>query len=311
MDTAVPYFRRRGGFAIQTIDTRRRVPPNGKHFSQHAIIICRTVCEAWIDYLEQYPPAKIIYVIDDFFAGAAQSEHLSDQYRQKMANIQLSSQRLLALADHLVVSSQFLYDYYQGWQPLLLQPALSSKYFASPSPVSKSMRLAYHGTSSHAHDFAHIKLPLINMLNNKNVRLTSFLGRFTPKEIEEHASTLVLRPMKWPIYKFARRFMRADIGLSPLLGTDFNCGKSGVKFLDITALGGVGIYSKRAPYTDIVEHGVNGLLAEDDLADWEACLLQLIDDDAGRLVMAKNARALAFSKAHPKWHYRFWLKLLA
>jgi len=55
-------------------------------------------------------------------------------------------------------------------------------------------------------------------------------------------------------------------------------------------MGGVGIYSNRPPYTEIVEHGVNGLLAGDDPDDWQRCLEWLLEHPAKAHDMARAAQ---------------------
>jgi len=94
--------------------------------------------------------------------------------------------------------------------------------------------------------------------------------------------------------------------LAPLFDTPYNNGKSWIKFLDAAAVGAVGIYSNRAPYTEIVDHGVNGLLANDNPEDWQYCLSYLLENPDKARTMAKNALQTAQAKGNYKWSYRFW-----
>jgi len=53
---------------------------------------------------------------------------------------------------------------------------------------------------------------------------------------------------------------RLDVGLAPLLPTEFNRCRSDVKFLEYASRGVVGIYSDLEPYRHAVEHGRTGYL---------------------------------------------------
>lgn len=70
---------------------------------------------------------------------------------------------------------------------------------------------------------------------------------------------------------------RLDIGLAPLLPTEFNRCRSDVKFLEYASRGVVGIYADLEPYHGSVEHGRNGFLyrTEEELF---ACLDALMAD---------------------------------
>ena len=316
LDTAAPYLKKRHGFTVRRIDTLNRRPLQKSAFKDSVVIICRTLPEGWLQYLFDHRPAKVIYLIDDYFAGAASSLDLPARYRQKISRIDSLSRQIIDLADHLVVSSQFLYDYYQKlveksltsvW---LLRPALHPSAYSPPRLISRTAQIAYHGTSSHYKDLERIEQPLLQTLDEEGAQFFSLLGRAIPQSLSMHRSVRTIRPFKWPIYKRVRKIFKAHIGLSPLFETDFNRGKSIIKFIDIAALGAVGIYSDRAPYNSLVEDGLTGLLAEDDPRHWHDCLQRLIKDPNKTLHMAQACQEKSFAIAHPRWHYRFWRRLL-
>jgi tetratricopeptide (TPR) repeat protein len=61
-----------------------------------------------------------------------------------------------------------------------------------------------------------------------------------------------------------------DIGIAPLLPTDYNRGRSDVKFLEYALHGVAGIYPALEPYRDSVEHGKTGLLYRTQEELWAA-----------------------------------------
>ena len=239
LDTAAPYLKKRHGFTIRRIDTLKRRPPQESAFKNSVVIICRTLPERWLQYLADHRPAKVIYLIDDYFSGAASSLDLPARYRQKISRIDLLSRQILDLADHLVVSSQFLYDYYQSLRKQsltsvwLLKPALHSSTYVPPRLITKTAEIAYLGTSSHYKDLERIQQPLLKVLGQYDAQFFSLLGRAIPHSLSLHKSVRTIRPFKWPIYKRVRKIFKAHIGLSPLFETDFNRGKSIIKFIDI------------------------------------------------------------------------------
>ena len=65
-------------------------------------------------------------------------------------------------------------------------------------------------------------------------------------------------------------------------------------------MGGVGIYSNRYPYTEIVRHGENGLLVDDAPKAWQAGLIQLLDNPEETARMAAEAARDAFAMGDPQ-----------
>ena len=92
-------------------------------------------------------------------------------------------------------------------------------------------------------------------------------------------------------YAFARYFSKQniDIFIAPLRNNLFNRCKSCIKFLEYSALGTPGVYSRIAPYEGIVVHGENGFLASSP-QEWEAYLGILIKDHILRRSMGNAAQ---------------------
>lgn len=80
-----------------------------------------------------------------------------------------------------------------------------------------------------------------------------------------------------------------DIGLMPLTDDPWSRGKCGFKLLQYMAVGVPGVASKVGVNSEIIEHGVNGFLA-DGRGEWVDCLSRLIEDVALRKGLGKEAR---------------------
>ncbi|MEI8017437.1 MAG: hypothetical protein WCH39_04505 [Schlesneria sp.] len=79
-----------------------------------------------------------------------------------------------------------------------------------------------------------------------------------------------------------------DIGLAPLIPTDYNRGRSDVKFLEYASQGVAGIYADLEPYQSSVVHGVTGLLSQSPEQTIEH-LESLRTDPAFRIRLGKQA----------------------
>lgn len=96
------------------------------------------------------------------------------------------------------------------------------------------------------------------------------------------------------------RFLdRLDIGLAPLLPTDYNRCRSDVKFLEYASRGVVGVYADLEPYRDSVEHGRTGFLYRNQ-ADLFAVLERLVTD--AELRNQVRVQAWSHVAEHRRWH---------
>lgn len=98
-----------------------------------------------------------------------------------------------------------------------------------------------------------------------------------------------------PVYENAEGYFASvdfDIGLAPLLDTEFSRSKSDVKVLEYGALGIPSIASDCEVYRNFITHGENGFLVRHD-HEWLKYLSILASDDELRLKMGEAAREAA------------------
>jgi glycosyltransferase involved in cell wall biosynthesis len=118
---------------------------------------------------------------------------------------------------------------------------------------------------------------LLECFGPRPVSLQSVGGRHIPytASYEEYRRTMAA--MKW------------DIGLAPLFDSPFHRCKYFNKYLEYGALGLPGIYSETHPYKEVIRHGDNGLLVPNKPEAWGEALQELIEDEALRQRLGKNA----------------------
>lgn len=263
------------------------------------LLLCRSLPPGWLRWLERYRNAfgYIAYLIDDDIAAAANDPTLPVAYRQRMARIAHLQPRLLVLSDEVIACSEKLAQRFyaqHGCVSVLTPPLIASlptlEHFTLPPSAQAPWQIGFHGTRAHLHDLLHIAPALWAIQQSRpDTQLEIMLGKHTPKQLAELPRTKTPDPLPWHAFRHYQASCRLHIGVAPLLDTPFNGGKSFIKFLDITAMGGVGIYSNRYPYTEVVRQGENGLLVEDSPAAWQAALRQLLDNPQATAAMAQQA----------------------
>lgn len=167
---------------------------------------------------------------------------------------------------------------------------------AAPS-AARPVVLGYMGGATHQPDLAEIAGVLLNVLARFGpaVRM-QFWGGAPPAALAGHPQ-VAWTALDLPSYAAFAAFFQAqafDLALAPLRDRPFNRCKSHIKFLEYSALGVPGVYSRLAPYAGSVTHGQNGLLAATP-AEWEAALIELIESPARRDQLARAAQATVAS----------------
>ncbi len=84
---------------------------------------------------------------------------------------------------------------------------------------------------------------------------------------------------------------RPDILVAPVGRTRFEASKCPNKFLEITACGAVGVYSRAEPYLSHVVDQHTGVFADDSVSAWTTAIEQLIDSPDSRQRIGDQARA--------------------
>jgi len=263
------------------------------------LVLCRTLPKMALGWLEREREAfgRIVYLIDDDLSAAAEDTTLPPAYRQRMARAADQQPRLLALADEVVASSGLLaerlalrHGNVHVMTPPMISPLPDLNHFDRGPSAEQPWRVGFHGTRAHLADLARITSSLLALQQERNdTELELMLGEHAPAELAALPRVDCPAPLPWDKFRAYQAQRRVHIGLAPLLDSPFNRGKSFIKFLDIAAMGGVGVYSNRYPYTEIVEDGVNGLLADDDPAEWRRCLAWLLEHPEKARGMAEAA----------------------
>jgi processive 1,2-diacylglycerol beta-glucosyltransferase len=159
--------------------------------------------------------------------------------------------------------------------------------------------IGYMGGHSHKPDILMVSPILLKLLHKYSDNIVfKFWGIEPPDELVHFSQVDWCPPKSYTYHDFASYFQtqNADIMIAPLVDNLFNSCKSPIKYLEYSALGVPGVYSKLTPYESVVKHGVDGFLASTPI-EWEETLSKLIEDQDLRKRIALNAQR----KIHKSW----------
>ena len=242
---------------------------------------------------------RLIYDLDDDLLAIAESAHPERHYYAAYAP---SIRLLVAQADEVRVSTSVLKQRLDGLSDhvRLVPNALDADTWllhgsAPARETGGPVSILYMGTLTHGADFALVKGALRRIKETFGRAVSIKVIGVTSEregaewcdfvEVPAHASSSYPAFAEWLAGQ--RGF---DIGIAPLADSEFNKGKSGIKFLDYAALGLAVICSDVDAYRGIVKDGGTGLLVSNDDEAWYAAIHQLITDENLRNRLARAAR---------------------
>jgi processive 1,2-diacylglycerol beta-glucosyltransferase len=180
---------------------------------------------------------------------------------------------------------------------VLFRRALDIALSRSSTPARRIV-VGYMGTHTHDDDLLMILPALLEIWRRHRdevkFQMVGVLAhRETLKRLEGLPVRFVIPPARGRDYlRFMPWFtsqLRWDIAIAPLEDTAFSRCKSDIKYLDYSALGVVGIYSRVPAYASTVRHLDTGWLAENTPTAWGTALQCLLDDEALRNRLAHRA----------------------
>lgn len=135
------------------------------------------------------------------------------------------------------------------------------------------------------------------MQRHANVRLVVHGPLKLPPSLTRHADRIFCIP-----FLEADDYLRAlsawDINIAPLEKTAFNHAKSNIKFIEAAAFRIPSVCSATEPFSAVIAHGRNGMLARSS-DEWERALTQLVTDSALRHHMGNEAHRSAMNRYLP------------
>lgn len=216
--------------------------------------------------------------------------HLYDQHRSRWVRQVLAGKHplLMRRAAMVVVGNAYLADFAReaGARRVEVVPtAIDLERYPVPCTAHRSSHppsVGWIGQRSTAPFLARLA-PVFQRLS------ATGQARFTAVGIDALAMALPMESVPWTEDTEVASISRFDIGIMPLPDEPFERGKCGYKLVQYMAAGLPVVASPVGVNRQIVEHGVNGFLAETE-QEWEQALTTLLHDSELRLRMGRAGR---------------------
>gem|GEM_PF-678972 len=238
----------------------------------------------------------VVYELDDLLTELP-SQHPDAKFygKARAAILQAAVE-----ADAVTGSTLPLCDYLREFNPnaWLLPNYLDDQLWSLVAPESQEapddrpVTIGYLGSHAHLPDLEMVVPALARVLERYGARVAlKFWGITPPALLAEHPQVIWSIPGLVSYAEFAAFFAKqeCDVFIAPLQDNLFNRCKSPLKFLEYSARGIPGVYSRIAPYASVIEHGQNGFLAATP-EEWEDNLSQLIESPELRLRLGLAAQ---------------------
>jgi tetratricopeptide (TPR) repeat protein len=301
------------GVAVVDIDMNHRLLPPLAEAAD--VLILAGFDWDWFPLLEQRRAAGRITVFEanDYFYDIHSWNPLSAKWLDRA--IQDSFHQGLTLTDAVQTSTEELA---RRWRERTSRPvAVFPNQLTDVPPLSppeqRPLTIGWGGSPGHFADWYHVAPVLEKWLQaHADVHLAVMNHEFAKPFIQLPAERYHFTSFG-TLTEYLRFLRGLDIGLAPLLPTDYNRCRSDVKFLEYASQGVAGIYSDLETYRGSVVNGETGLLYRttdellqclDRLAS-DAQLRQRIREQAYRQV-AENRRL----EQHIDWRLEFYRQLL-
>ena len=170
---------------------------------------------------------------------------------------------------------------------------------ASRKPAHDWITIGYgSGTKTHDKDFLEATFAIVScMATYPHLRLRIIGELSLSKELMVFSDRIEFFPtVKYAAY--LKLLAECDIAIAPLAKSVFNNAKSNIKYIEASMVELPSICSATAAFTDVVEHRVNGLLA-DNPDSWCHALIFLIESPARRRALAAAAKRTVVSRYSP------------
>ena len=238
----------------------------------------------------------VIYELDDLLLDLPPGHAMARAY----SDVLFSVLRAVVEADAVVASTPALAAYLEPFNPQIhvLPNCLDDRLWrlaaaARPADPAAPVVIGYMGGQTHLPDLLDITPSLLRVLERYGDRVSLRVWGGPPPEALLARPNVVWTELNLLNYaEFAGYFsaQACDVFVAPLCDNVFNRCKSSIKFLEYSALGVAGVYSRLEPYGMIIKPNSNGLLASGP-DEWDQALGRLIESAELRRALAEGALA--------------------
>jgi glycosyltransferase involved in cell wall biosynthesis len=250
-----------------------------------------------LERLSGWPGKPVVFDFDDAIFHNY-DHHLKRQIRRFLGRKLHST---IGAAEMAFCGNNYLAEYAR---PLCSQieivPTIVDTEIFRPSPgkrlVNLSNRIGWIGTPSTWNEYLLGMLPMLNQIAASNGGQIAVMGADCKAKPHPH-----LDLVKWSEEGEVPFLQTLDVGIMPLTDTPWARGKCGYKLIQYMACGLPVVASPVGVNKEIVEHGVNGFMAETD-GEWRSAVETLLSDaDLRRRMGAAGRKKVEESYSLQVW----------
>jgi glycosyltransferase involved in cell wall biosynthesis len=269
---------------------------NKRSYNQYDIVFVQRealmIGSTWFEKKIGQSKAKYVFDFDDSIWLMDTSE--GNKKYEWLKNPEKTAKNI-RMADLVFAGNAYLADYAKKFNPnTRIVPTTIDTDFHRPDHSLRNKEVLTIGWSGSRTTIKHFEnaLPYLKKLKEKYSDKIRFAVMGDASY--EHAE-LGIKGIAWTAESEVAVLNSFDIGIMPLPDDEWAKGKCGLKGLSYMACEIPTIMSPVGVNTEIIQHGVNGLLAGTD-EEWFAALLQLIESEALRKEMGRKARQTVVEK---------------
>ncbi len=231
---------------------------------------------------------KVVYETDDDLLGVEENSpsfEYVDRVRGELINF-------IDNADAITVTTPNLASKFDLNKTVVIHNYYVDSVFKVKKDIKREgkLKLGYYGTLTHSKDLFLIKEAILELKKKYDFDF-EVIGGFNAGDFREdwyEEIELPLNNMNFEVFMgWLSKTANWDIGLVPLENSEFNLGKSELKYIELAILGVPGVFSDMPVYNSVVKDEVNGILASD--SQWALKIEKLILNESLRENIRENA----------------------
>ena len=240
---------------------------------------------------------KIVYETDDDFLDINPA---NPSYNYILGNFD-NIKKLVNNSDQVVVSTAELMNRFNKLDISNVE-IIKNYYVSDCLPLkpftfrgNQHVKIGYFGTLTHDNDLELIHNVILRLKDIFSKKGINVIFEIAGASIDENSDWFNVRKIPYypmsmhTFYDWLGKNSDWDIGIIPLVNTEFNKCKSELKYIEFSALGIPVVASDMNVYNEAIQDGVTGFLANNE-DEWVDKLSILIEDPILRNGMVNNAR---------------------